>query len=59
MHLILVQVLVNLDSLKTATRIEDFDYAADYLTTLVYAYVNRIGVYGGYAVNAAMIERCF
>ncbi|WP_300669092.1 alpha/beta hydrolase [Soonwooa sp.] len=45
-----------------AARIDDFRYAADYLTTLPYVDNNRIGVLGvcgggGYAVSAAMTER--
>ena len=43
-------------------RVEDIRCAVDYLTTLDYVDVNRIGVLGvcaggGYAVNAAMTER--
>lgn len=45
-----------------AARVDDFRYAADYLTTLPYVDNNRIGVLGvcgggGYAVSAAMTER--
>lgn len=45
-----------------AARVEDFRYAADYLTTLSYVDNERIGVLGicgggGYAVSAAMTER--
>lgn len=47
-----------------ATRVEDFRYAADYLTTLNYIDDSRIGVLGicgggAYAINAAMTERRF
>lgn len=47
-----------------ATRVEDFRCAVDYLTTLAFIDKNKIGVLGvcgggGYAANAAMIERRF
>ena len=47
---------------EPAARVEDIRCAVDYLTTLDYVDVNRIGVLGvcaggGYAVNAAMTER--